>query len=122
MSSSDSDDDLRAAIGLQFDQMLGGQQAERLAQRRARRAQPVAQRALVQAGAGRQFALDDHFAQAIGQRFGERRGAAAGRSGGTGPVQVVRGIHVGIPSFAYGKNAKPVGDWPHRRIFPLAKA
>ena len=77
-------DDLRAAIRLQLDQVLGGEQAERLAQRRARGAQPVAQRALVQARAGRQFAFDDQFAQAIRERFGERRGAAGGRSGGDG--------------------------------------
>jgi hypothetical protein len=112
-------DDLGAAIGLQLDEMLGGQQAERLAQRRARGAQPVAQRALVQARARRQFAFDDEFPQAIGQRLREGRCARRG-TGQRG--ESVGCVHVGIPKSAYCKNAKEVIRSRPSRIFPLAQA
>ena len=55
--------DHRAACRDQLDQPLGGQILDRLAQRRAGHAQLLADLALVQAGAGRQGALDDHVAQ-----------------------------------------------------------
>ena len=76
MSSSESAHHLRAAIGLKLDQAFGGEQAKRLAQRRARYAEPLAQRALVQPRAGCEFAFGDQLAQLIGDRRRQRDGTA----------------------------------------------
>jgi len=62
---------LGAAIGLHLHQPIGREQAEGFPQRRARDLQAIAQRALVQAGAGGQFPFDDHLAQAVGDRGGQ---------------------------------------------------
>ena len=65
--------DLGAAIGELHQKSVGRQHAERLAQRRARNAQPFAKLPLVQLGAGSQLALDDQGAQPFGHCLRQRR-------------------------------------------------
>ena len=57
--------DASAAAGLDLDQAGRGEQADRLAHRRARHAEPVGERILVEMEAGREFARQD----GIGDRF-----------------------------------------------------
>ena len=70
---------LRAAIGLQRHQALGGEQPQRLAQRRARHAQPLAQRALVQTRPRRELAFGDEIAQVVRDAGRQRRAVRGGR-------------------------------------------
>ena len=70
--------DLDAAIGQLQQQAVGRQQAEGLAQRRARDAELLAELALVQPRARRQDALDDQGAQPLGRRLAAGSSARSG--------------------------------------------
>ena len=59
----------RAAVGQQLDQAFGSEELDRLAQRGARRAQPLGQHAFIQFGFRRQLALHNEVAQLVNHRF-----------------------------------------------------
>ena len=78
--------DERAAIRDQRHQAVVRKPAQRLAQGRARHAQPVAEQALVEPRAGLELALDDQLAQMLGDRPGERALVRERLDGERGPV------------------------------------